>query len=84
MSKTRRRKAARILALEIKIAKAHAPDSDAADVFKQNNPWKRIDFAVKAPGMNWDAYFEAAGVARGVGIRRLAALSCDRNFGPCC
>ena len=56
-------KASRILALEIRIAQSHAPDSDAADVFKQNNPWKRGDFAVKAPGMDWDAYFKAAGVA---------------------
>src|SRR5215831_11627808 len=56
-------KAARILALEIRIAQTHAPDSDAADVFKQNNPWKRADFAVKAPGMDWDTYFKAAGVA---------------------
>src|SRR5215469_627087 len=56
-------KAAHILRLEIQIARAHAPDSDAADVFKQNNPWKRADFAVKAPGMDWDAYFKAAGVA---------------------
>ena len=30
-------KAARILSLEIQIAQSHAPDSDAADVFKQNN-----------------------------------------------
>ncbi len=56
-------KAARILSLEIRIAQAHAPDADAADVFKQNNPWKRADFSVKAPGMDWDAYFGAAGVA---------------------
>ena len=56
-------KAARILTLEIRIAQAHAPDADAADVFKQNNPWKRTDFAIKAPGMDWDAYFKAAGVA---------------------
>jgi len=55
--------AARILSLEIRIAQAHAPDADAADVFKQNNPWKRADFSVKAPGMDWDAYFTAAGVA---------------------
>jgi len=55
--------AARVLALEIRIAQAHAPDSDAADVFKQNNPWKRAEFAVKAPGMDWGAYFKAAGVA---------------------
>jgi putative endopeptidase len=55
-------KAARVLSLEIRIAQSHAPDSDAADVFKQNNPWKRSDFAVKAPGMDWDDYFKAAGV----------------------
>jgi len=56
-------KAARILSLEIRIAQSHAPDSDAADVFKQNNPWKRADFDLKAPGMDWDAYFSSAGVA---------------------
>jgi predicted metalloendopeptidase len=56
-------KAARILSLEIRIAQTHAPDSDAADVFKQNNLWKRGDFDVKAPGMDWDAYFKSAGVA---------------------
>ena len=56
-------KAERILSLEVGIAQAHAPDSDAADVFKQNNSWQRTDFAVKAPGMDWDAYFKAAGVA---------------------
>ena len=56
-------RAARVLTLEIRIAQAHAPDADAADVFKQNNPWKRADFDAKAPGMDWDAYFKAAGVA---------------------
>jgi putative endopeptidase len=55
-------KAARILSLESRIAQAHAPDADAADVFKQNNPWKRADFDRKAPGMDWRAYFTAAGV----------------------
>ncbi len=56
-------KAANILSLEIQIAQSHAPDSDAADVYKQNNPWKRSDFRVNAPGMDWDAYFKAADVA---------------------
>jgi putative endopeptidase len=55
-------KAARILAFEIGMARGHAPDSDASDVFKQNNPWKRADFSAKAPGMDWDAYFRSAGV----------------------
>lgn len=56
-------RAARILALEVRIAEAHAPDSDAVDVFKQNNPWKRADFDAKAPGIDWNAYFKSAGVA---------------------
>lgn len=56
-------KAARILALEIGMAQAHAPDSDAADPFKQDNSWKRADFDGKAPGMDWNAYFKSAGVA---------------------
>jgi putative endopeptidase len=55
--------AAEILSLEIKIAQAFAPDSDAADVVKQNNPWKRADFDTKAPGLDWDAYFQSSGLA---------------------
>jgi len=54
--------AARIMALETAMARAQAPDADAADVFKQNNPWKRADFPVKAPGMDWNAYFSGAGI----------------------
>ena len=56
-------KAAGILSLEIRMAQAFAPDADAADVFKQNNPWKRADFGVKAPGMVWDSYFKSAGLS---------------------
>jgi len=58
-----RNKAARILSLEIRIAQAFAPDSDSADVFKQNNPWKRADFESKAPGLDWGAYLQSAGLA---------------------
>ena len=57
-------RAARVLSLEIRMAQAFAPDADAADTFKQNNPWKRADFRVKAPGMDWDAYFKSAGLAQ--------------------
>lgn len=56
-------RSAGVLSLEIRMAQAFAPDSDAADVFKQNNPWKRADFPVKAPGMEWKAYFNSAGLA---------------------
>jgi len=51
-----------ILSLELGIARAFTPDSDAADVFKQNNPWKRADFDIKAPGLDWNAYFRSAGL----------------------
>jgi len=56
-------KAARILSLEVRMAQSHAPEADAADVFKQNNTWKRADFFVKAPGIDWNAYFKSAGLA---------------------
>jgi predicted metalloendopeptidase len=56
-------RAERVLALETQIARAFAPDEEAADVNKQNNPWKRGDFGVKAPGMDWDACFKSAGLA---------------------
>ena len=56
-------RATHVLTLETGIARSHAPDADAADVFKQNNPWKRADFGSKAPGMDWNAYFRAAGLA---------------------
>src|SRR5262249_4478107 len=58
------KRALQVVALETQIAAAFAPDADAADVFKQNNSWKRHDFDVKAPGMNWDAYFQSAGLAK--------------------
>ena len=53
-------KAARILELETKIAQVHATRADSSDAKKGNNPWKRADFATKAPGMDWQAYFHAA------------------------
>ncbi|HEY0704103.1 MAG TPA: M13 family metallopeptidase [Candidatus Acidoferrales bacterium] len=60
---TAEKKAVAILALETQMARAQAPDSDALDVFKQDNPWKRVDFDAKAPGMDWNSYFQAAGLA---------------------
>src|SRR5215472_6164129 len=57
-------RAASIVRLETGIARAFAPDSDAADVFKQNNPWKREDFDRKAPGIEWKGYFQSAGLGQ--------------------
>lgn len=56
-------KAKAILALETKIAKAQSSIVDSEDVHKANNPWALADFAKKAPGLNWNAYFAAAGLA---------------------
>ncbi len=55
-------RAARVLALETAIAATHASRADTDDVAKTDNPWRRVDFAAKAPGMDWDAYFNAAGL----------------------
>jgi predicted metalloendopeptidase len=51
-----------ILALETKIARAHASREDSEDVHKANNPWTRADFDTKAPGLDWAAFFEGAGL----------------------
>lgn len=55
-------RAGRVLALETAIAGTHASRADTDDVFKTDNPWRRADFAAKAPGMDWDAYFKTAGL----------------------
>jgi predicted metalloendopeptidase len=55
-------KAARILALETEIAKAHVSRADSSDVLKGNNPWTRGDFVKKAPGLDWNAFFAGAGL----------------------
>ena len=56
-------KAEGIFALETKIAKTHATRTDSADVQRANNPWRQADFIQKAPGMDWDVFFHAAGLA---------------------
>ena len=55
-------RAARIFALERQIAEAHATREDSEDVLKANNPWRRADFDQKAPGLDWAAFFGAAGL----------------------
>ena len=55
-------KAARIVALEKQIAEAHAPAEDTQDVLKGNNHWSREDFDKRAPGLDWQAFFTAAGL----------------------
>ena len=56
-------KAQRILELETKIARVHATQVETNDIKRGNNPWPREAFAKEAPGIDWNAYFEAAGLA---------------------
>ncbi|MCA1664209.1 MAG: M13 family metallopeptidase, partial [Myxococcales bacterium] len=55
-------KAQRIFELEHKIAQAHATRVETEDVQRGNNHWARAEFAKRAPGLDWSAYFGAAGL----------------------
>ena len=55
-------KAARIMAFETEVATVHASRADSADVQKANNVWSRASFATRAPGLDWNGYFAAAGL----------------------
>lgn len=53
-------RADRVLALETKIAKAHADRARSEDFTKSTAVWTQADFTSKAPGMDWPAFFNAA------------------------
>jgi putative endopeptidase len=55
-------RAVRVMALETAIAKAQVSLADSEDIHKANNPWHATEFATKAPGLDWAAYFRAAGL----------------------
>ncbi|MBI3132960.1 MAG: M13 family metallopeptidase [Acidobacteria bacterium] len=57
-------RAAAIVALETRMAQAHWSREESGDVQKGNNPWRRADFAAKAPGLDWEAYFGATGLGQ--------------------
>ncbi len=56
-------RAQRIVALETKIARAHATQEQTNDIEAGANAWKQADFASKAPGLDWAAFLDAAGLA---------------------
>lgn len=56
-------KANAILALETQIAATHWKVEESEDPAKGNNHWARADFARKAPGLDWSAFFTAAHLA---------------------
>jgi putative endopeptidase len=53
-----------VMALETAIAQSHASREASADDHNADNVWTRADFARQAPGMDWSAFFAAAGLAR--------------------
>jgi putative endopeptidase len=55
-------RAARVFDLETKIATAHTDIVASQDVHKADNWWKKADFATKAPGIDWDGFWAAAGL----------------------
>ncbi|MFM9437206.1 putative endopeptidase [Janthinobacterium sp. CG_23.3] len=57
-----RARAKRVFELEHAIALSHASREDSADVVKGNNVWRAADFANLAPGMDWAAFFNSAGL----------------------
>jgi predicted metalloendopeptidase len=58
-----RAKAQAIIALETRVAQAHASRAEDEDVLKADNVWSRGDFAKRAPGLDWAAFFAAAGLS---------------------
>jgi len=53
-----------VISLEAAIARTHASRADTDDPAKVNNRWTNAEFAVKAPGLDWVAYFRTAGLSR--------------------
>lgn len=55
-------RAAAVIALEASIAKTHLSIAEIEDIARANNPWARADFSRKAPGLDWNAFFQGAGL----------------------
>ncbi len=74
--------AARVIALETKIAQAHESRADSEDFTKAAEVWTPADLQAKAPGIDWSALLDAAKLGsapkfeayHAAAIPRLAAL----------
>jgi putative endopeptidase len=51
-----------VIALETKIAGVQEGLVETQDIHKANNLWTVAEFPKKAPGLDWNAYFKAAGL----------------------
>ena len=52
-----------VFALETAIAESHATREASANDRNADHVWTRSDFARRAPGMEWTAFFDAAGLS---------------------
>ena len=52
-----------VLALEVALARTQASPEASAQDLNADSLWNRADFARRAPGMDWSAFFDAAGLA---------------------
>jgi putative endopeptidase len=68
--------AAKVLAFETDIAKAHWTRAESRVRDKTYNPVTRAELAAQAPGFDWDVFFDAAGVgqAQRVVLRQNTAI----------
>ncbi len=57
-------RAERVLALETRIAQAHATAEQSDDFQSATTEWTRADLAKKAPGIDWAAFLKAASLDR--------------------
>jgi putative endopeptidase len=55
--------AGRIFELERRIAAVHLSRADSEDVRKGDNHWTRAELERQAPGLDWGAYLESAGLS---------------------
>jgi putative endopeptidase len=57
-------RAQRIVALETRIAASHATREQSDNIHEANNVWSIAQLRSNAPGLDWKAYFAAAGLSR--------------------
>ncbi len=57
-------RAAAVYDFERKLAEAHWPLAESRDAEKTYNPWTLAELKSKAPGFDWQAYLDGAGLGR--------------------
>lgn len=56
------RRARAVLDLETRIAQVHWTPLQTSDVSQADNTWARAEFGRRAPGLDWETFFDAAGL----------------------